>query len=204
VHGTIGAKPFGFARFCRSVCVPVVAVKNTLLFLAAAVSACTAQSSDQSSDSGACPPSLPYACTNQAQGFRICLPAGVKKQTADGYPAGSILFTGFAVPAKTNLISKQLVIVPGEYDALKGAKPFGSFKVNGVTFQRVKFDEGSAGHATLHIVYTWNSSKGSVHFDFAHRAVNVYNFDPPQRPAEYDRASQIAMTGQIMKTFRAL
>jgi hypothetical protein len=179
-------------------------MKSTLLLLAAAVSACAAQSSDQSSESGGCPPSLPYAYSDQAQGFRICLPAGVKKQTADGYPAGSILFTGFAVPPKTNLTSKQLAIVPGEYDALKGAKAFGSFNVNSVTFERVKFDEGSAGHSTLHIVYTWNSSKGSVHFDFADRGVDVYNFDPPERPAEYNRATQITMTEQIMRSFRLL
>lgn len=134
-----------------------MAVKNTLLVLAAAVSASTAQSSDQPSGSGACPASLSSAYIDQAQGFHICLPAGVNKETAESYPAGSILFTGFALPAKTNLRSKQLVIVPAEYDALKGARPFGSFNVNGVTFRRVKFDEGSAGHSTLHIVYTWSS-----------------------------------------------
>jgi hypothetical protein len=74
--------------------------------------------------------------------FRICLPADVKRAVAD-YPKDSTLFTGFAVPAKTNLESKRLTIVPGDYDLLKGAKAFGHFTAGGVTFDRAKFEEGS-------------------------------------------------------------
>jgi hypothetical protein len=97
-----------------------------------------------------------------------------------------------------------LLIVSGDYDLLKAATPFGHFKANSIAFERAKFDEGSAGHLTLHIIYSWKHGKSAMHFDFEHRSVNIYNFDPPQRPAEYDRAVQIKITEQIMSTFRKL
>jgi hypothetical protein len=109
---------------------------------------------------------------------------------------------GFAVPAKTNLETKRLLIVPREYDLLKNATPFGHFAANGETFDRAKFEEGSAGHLTLHIIYTWKRGNDPVHFDFQHHSVNVNNFDPASRPDEYDRAAQIKISKKIMRTFR--
>jgi hypothetical protein len=41
-----------------------------------------------------------------------------------------------------------------------------------------------------------------LHFDFEHRSVNVNDFDPPNRPIEFDRNAQIKITEQIMSTFR--
>ena len=179
-------------------------VKNIWLALAAALSACASESTDQSSISAGCPPSLPFAYVDQAHGFRICLPAGLTQETAQNYVAGSAQFTGFALAPKTNLRSKQLLIVSGQYDLLKSAAPFGHFSANGITFERARFEEGSAGHLTLHIVYSWKHGNSAMNFDFEHRSVNIYNFDPPQRPAEYDRAAQIKITQQIMSTFRKL
>lgn len=159
----------------------------------------TGCTSTQSNSLPGCPPqySVPYA--DPAHGFRICLPAEVKRAVAD-YPKNSIVFTGFTVPAKTNLRSKRLLIISGYYDLLKSAEGFGRFTTGNVTFERAKFEEGSAGHLTLHIIYTWKSKK--LHFDFEHRSVNVNNFDPSNRPAEYNRNAQIKLTEQIMSTFR--
>jgi len=130
--------------------------------------------------------------------------AGLRRETPEDYPERSVQFTGFALPRKTNLVSKWLLIVSGDYDLLKAATPFGHFKANSITFERARFDEGSAGHLTLHIIYSWKHGKSAIHFDFEHRSVNIYNFDPSQRPAEYDRAAQIKITEQIMSTFRTL
>jgi hypothetical protein len=179
-------------------------VRNIWLALAAGLNACAAQAADQSSMSAGCPPSLPFAYVDRAHGFRICLPAGLRRETPEDYPERSVQFTGFALPRKTNLESKWLLIVSGDYDLLKAATPFGHFKANSIAFERAKFDEGSAGHLTLHIIYSWKHGKSAMHFDFEHRSVNIYNFDPPQRPAEYDRAVQIKITEQIMSTFRKL
>ena len=121
-----------------------------------------------------CPPQYSFAHADPGHGFRICLPAGIKRAVAD-YPKDSTLFSGFAVPVRTNLKDKRLIIVPGDYDLLKGAE-------------------------TLHIVYTWKSK--NLHFDFELRSVNVNNFDPSNRPAEYNRDTQIKLTEQIMSTFR--
>ena len=40
-----------------------------------------------------------------------------------------------------------------------------------------------------------------MHFDFTYRSVNVGNFDPANRPKEYDRAAQIKWSEDIMSTF---
>ncbi len=157
-----------------------------------------------STASAGCPPEYSFKYVDRVHGFCLCLPAGVTKQTATGYPAGTILFTGFVVPPKTNLQSKQLVIVPGEYDLLKTATPFGHFSAKGATLGHARFEEGSAGHLTLHVIYTWKRGKNAVHFDFEHRSVNIYNFDPAQRPAEYDRAAQVKITEQIMSKLQKL
>jgi len=146
-----------------------------------------------------CPPQYSFAHADPGHGFRICLPAGIKRAVAD-YPKDSTLFSGFAVPVRTNLKDKRLIIVPGDYDLLKGAETFDRFTAGNVTFERAKLEEGSAGHLTLHIVYTWKSK--NLHFDFELRSVNVNNFDPSNRPAEYNRDTQIKLTEQIMSTFR--
>lgn len=152
----------------------------------------------------ACPPAYPFEYVDRVHEFRICLPTGVTKEAAPAYPAGSVLFNGFVLEPKTNLRSKQLVIVPGDYDLLKNATPFGHFSAKGETFERAKFEEGSAGHLDLHVIYTWKRGNNVVHFDFEDRSVNVYNFDPGQRPAEYNRDEEIKITEQSMSTFRKL
>jgi hypothetical protein len=83
------------------------------------------------------------------------------------------MFTGFAVPANTNLRSKQLSIISGDYALLKSAEPFGQFTANGVTFKRAKFEEGSAGHLDLHVIYA--PTGRNLHFDFDHHSVDVNN-----------------------------
>ncbi len=148
-----------------------------------------------------CPPQYSFAYADPAHGFRICLPAEGKGAVAD-YPKDSTMFIGFAVPAKTNLKDKRLIIVAGDYELLKSAEGFGHFTAGNVTFERTKFEEGSAGHLTLHIIYTWKTK--NLHFDFQNRSVNVNNFDPPNRPAEYNRNAQIKLTEQIMSTFRTI
>jgi hypothetical protein len=160
---------------------------------------CSCATSNQANRSPDCPPQYSFVYIDAVHGFHICLPAGIKRAVAD-YPKGSTLFTGFAVPGKTNLENKSLLIVSGDYDMLKGAKQLGRFTADNVTFERTKFEEGSAGHLTLHIIYTWKRKK--LHFDFQLRSVNVNNFDPSNRPAEYDRDAQIKFTEQIISTFR--
>jgi hypothetical protein len=195
---------FIFIRFRTAFVLHSSVVKNIWLALAAALSACASESTDQSTISAGCPLSLPFVYMDQAHRFRVCLPAGLTQETAQNYLVGSVQFTGFALPPKTNLRSKQLLIVSGQYDLLKSAAPFSHFSANGITFERAKFEEGSAGHLTLHVIYTWKRGTNAVHFDFEHRSVNIYNFDPSQRPAEYDRAGQIKITEQIMRTFQKL
>jgi len=165
------------------------------------IASCCCGTSKESNQSPNCPAEYSFGYTDPVHGFRICLPAGVKRAVAD-YPKDSIKFTGFAVPTKTNLESKDLIIVPGDYDVLKSADPFGRFTVGSVTFERAKFEEGSAGHLTLHIIYTWK--RKNIHFDFEHLSVNVMNFDPPNRPAGYNRDAQIKLTERIMSTFRTV
>ena len=151
-----------------------------------------------------CPSTYSFHYTDSVHGFSLCLPAKVKKGDATAYPGGSVVFTGFAVPAKTNLEAKQLIIVPGKYDIIQSATAFGHFAAHGASFKRMKGEEGSAGHLTLHIIYTCRKGSHEVHFDFAHRSVNIANFDPSNRPTEYNRAAQIKITEQIMSTFKPL
>jgi len=152
---------------------------------------------------GNCPPNYPLTYVDPAHGFSLCLPAAVTKEVATGYP-DAVLFSGFALQPNTNLRSKQLTIVPGEYDMLKSATPFGQFAVNSMTFERAKLEEGSAGHLTIHNIYTWKHNKTVVHFDFEDRSVNILNFDPGQRPTEYSRSEEVKISEQIMSMFRIL
>jgi hypothetical protein len=151
-----------------------------------------------------CPAEYPFEYFDRVNGFRICLPATATKHKATDYAAGSIRFRGFAVPGKTNLESKQLLIVAGDYDLLPNWTPFGKFSANGVRFTRATFKEGSAGHSDLHVVYTWKHRKNAVHFDFVFHSVNIANFNPDNRPVEYDRAAQIKLTERMMRTFKPL
>jgi hypothetical protein len=151
-----------------------------------------------------CPAKYSFHYVDSAHGYSLCLPAQAKKGDASGYPTGSVLFNGLPVPAGTNLESKQLIIVSGMDDNMQGSTAFGHLTVDGVTFQRVKASDGSAGHSTLHVIYTWTHNGKTLHFDFAHRAVNVLVFDPPNRPAEYDQAAQVKISEEIMHTFRRL
>ena len=145
-----------------------------------------------------CPPKYAVHYTDEKRDFILCLPAGVKESDAT---AGQVVFTGFAVPAGTNLEQKTLIIAPGKYDMLQGAKAAGGITANGIYLKRALLDDGSAGHSTLHVIYTWTNEKKSVHFDFTYRSVNVGNFDPANRPKEYDRAAQIKWSEDIMSTF---
>ena len=104
-----------------------------------------------------CPPEYPFQYLDRSHGFQICLPAGIKSGVTDD-PKGATPFTGFAVPAKTNLEKKELIIVSGDYYALKSAEPFGQFTANGVTFKRSKFPDGALGRLALHVIYTPASS----------------------------------------------
>ena len=176
--------------------------KNCATALLVIIASCAQGITKQPSRSDRCPPKYPFEYVDQAHGFRICLPRAVTNDVTTDYPAGSIRFRGFAVPRKTNLESKQLIIVPGEYDLLKSATAAGKFNGIGMMFTRAEFTEGSAGHLDRHIVYTWKHGKNLVHFDFVCHSVNIANVDPAKRPMEYDRATQIRLTEQIMRTFK--
>jgi hypothetical protein len=149
----------------------------------------------------ACPPEYSFRYVDRSHGFEICLPAEIKRGVADD-PKGATQFTGFPVPPGTNLEKKNLIIVSGDYDLLENAQPLGQFTAHGVTFKRAKLEDASAGHLDWHIIYT--PAGKNLHFDFDHRSVNIYNFDPGRRPREYDRAAQIKITEQIMSTYRPL
>lgn len=145
----------------------------------------------------ACPTKYPSHYADTARGFTLCLPNGLKKTEANSMTT----FTGFTVPAGTNLQSKSLIVVSGNYDMLAGARPSGSVTADGVTLKRVLLDDGSAGHSTLHVIYTWQKPNSRpVHFDCTHRAVNPAIVDP--RPAAYDQAAQIKLSEEIMSTFK--
>lgn len=164
--------------------------------------ACSTDQPGPEKSAAMCPPKYPHHYANTAHGFGICLPASVKK-TSDS-TNDNVTFAGFAVPKGTNLQSKMLTIVAGNYDMMTGATPFGQLTADGVVFKRVKFEEGSAGHMDLHIIYTWKKQHEQIHFDFVHHSVNVLNFDPADRPQEYSPAAQTKISEEIMLTFRRL
>jgi len=152
-----------------------------------------------------CPPQFSFHYVNAVRGFSLCLPAGVQQSNASGYPAGTVIFTGFAVPAGTNLESKKLLIVPGAYsDIISSATAFGHFTADGVTFKRTKFGDGSAGHMDIHIIYTWTNGSKKLNFDFDLHSVNPGVYDPSNRPAEYNLNAQVKNTEEIMSTFKRL
>lgn len=140
---------------------------------------------------------------DQAHGFSLSLPSGVKRDS-DTSTDDKIVFSGFALPAGTNLVRKNLIIISGAADILKGGEKMPGFTSHGVTFERAKVYDGSAGHMTLHIVYTWKKGETELHFDFTHFAANVLAFDPPDRPKEYDPAAQIKLSEEIMGMFQPL
>ncbi len=130
--------------------------------------------------------------------YSLLFPAGVQKSAAAD---GRVVFTGFKVPAGTNLEEKQVIVAPGKYALLRGAKAEGGISANAVYLKRAIVEEGSAGHSTLHIIYTWTNKGKSVHFDCTLRSVNVGNFDPANRPREYDRAAAMKWSESIAGSF---
>ena len=75
---------------------------------------------------------------------------------------------------------------------------------DGVTFTRTKELDGSAGHMTYVIIYTWTHGGKTLHFDFSLFTVNVNVYPPASRPAEFDFAKQVKYSEEIMKTFHRL
>ncbi len=141
---------------------------------------------------------------DSAHMLAICIPKGLTKKGPAGFPDGRVVFSGFAVPAGTNLTSKTFVIVDGAYPDVQGDTPAGQLTAGGVTFKRTKFYDGHAGHIDLHVMYTATVGGKTLHLDFVHFSVNPGVFDPGNRPAVYDEAAQIKLTEVIMGTFRKL
>jgi len=148
-----------------------------------------------------CPANLPKHIVSLTQGYAICLPANVHAGSASGLPAGSFVYTGFSVPAGTNLERKQLNIQPGSDDNLQSATPFGHLTAGGVTFQRMKEGDAGAGHREEHIIYIWTHAGKKLYFDFGLYSVNPGVFDPPNRPKEFNEPAQVHSTEEIMRTF---
>ncbi len=151
-----------------------------------------------------CPSDLSQHYVDHANGFSLCLPAGVTKGNAGGYPSGSVVLTGFPVPPGTNLEQKRLAIVLGTDPDMQDATPDGHFTADGVTFRRDNAGEGSAGHLTQYIVYTWKHGGKKIHFDFSLYSVNVEVYPPSSRPAQFDLAAQKQSIEDVMKTFHRL
>ena len=149
-----------------------------------------------------CPAKFSYHYIDSAHGFSICLPASVTKGDASAYPAGSVLFNGFAVPAGTNLVTKKLIIVPGTDPDMQAGTANGTFVADGVTFTRMNAGDGSAGHLTQYIIYTWTHGGKTLHFDFSLFSANVNDFPASTRPAQFDLPAQVKFTEEVMKTFR--
>ncbi len=188
-------------------------MKTSLLFklsmafgVAAFAAGCAAPSKPVASHHPAhpvCPPHS-HLYKDTAHHYRLCLPNGVTTGDASAYPAGSTVFKGFALPTGTNLQDKKLVFIPGTDPDVVSGTASGHLTAGGVTFKRVKFDEGSAGHSTLHIIYTGKHAGKTLNFDFTHYAANVLNFPPQNRPHEYNRAHQLHLSEEIMHTFQPL
>jgi hypothetical protein len=153
-----------------------------------------------------CPAKFSYHYVDSPHGFSLCLPKHLTKGDASsyGYPAGSALFTGFSVPAGTNLVTKKLIIVSGTDSDIQGATAWGHFSADGVTFTRQKALDGSAGHMTTYISYGWTHGGKVLHFDFQLFASNPAVFPPATRPAEYSLNAQLKYSEEIMSTFHRL
>jgi hypothetical protein len=149
-----------------------------------------------------CPSNLSDHYVDHTNGFSLCLPGSVTKGNAGGYPSGSVLFTGFPVPQGTNLEEKRLAIVPGTDPDMQDATAGGHFTADGVTFTRSQAGDGSAGHLTQYIIYTWNHGGTPLHFGFSLYSVNVNVYPPSSRPAQFDFAAQLHSTEEVMSTFR--
>jgi hypothetical protein len=202
------AREMGWATFrSPSIRVPtgISAMKLTFLFqttrvcLAPAVllvASCAAPT-----PTGPCPAKYPVHQVSVSQHYSLCLPANLQAGSNSGLPAGSQVFTGFAVPAGTNLTRKQLNIQPGSDDNLQGATPFDHLTVGGVTFQRRKEDDAGAGHRVEHIIYVWTHAGKKLYFDFGLFSVNPGIVGPPH-PQVYNEPAQVKSTEEIMRTFR--
>jgi hypothetical protein len=151
-----------------------------------------------------CPAKFSFHYVDSTHGFSLCLPAKVTKGDASSYPSGSVLFNGFAVPKGTNLVTKRLIIVPGTDPDMQAGTADGSFVSDGVTFARMQAGDGSAGHLTQFIIYTWTHGGQTFHFDFSLYSANVNDFPASSRPLEFDLPAQVKFTEEVMKTFRRL
>jgi hypothetical protein len=151
-----------------------------------------------------CPAEFPFHYVDSAHGFSLCLPKHLTKTDASSYPAGSVMFTGFSVPAGTNLQSKKLIIVSGTDSNLQAATGWGHLTADGVTFKRMTAGDGSAGHMTTYLSYTWTEPSQVLHFDFQLYAVNPMVYPPATRPEEYNLGAQRAYANEVMDTFRKL
>jgi hypothetical protein len=152
-----------------------------------------------------CPSNFSQHYIDTARHFSLCLPASAtESNNTGGYPSGTVLFNGFAVPPGTNLEQKRLIIVPGTDPNMQGATPYGHFTADGVTFTRSQELDGSAGHMTTNIIYTWTQGGNTLDFDFSLYAVNPGVYPPSEQPAEYDLAAQVRFTEKIMGTFHRL
>lgn len=191
-------KPASLSKSARH-----ITLASAMLLMAGCVSPKPKPTPPHPHPTSQCPAKYPQHFADATQGYSICLPANVSKGSASGFPAGTVVFNGFTVPAGTNLTRKQLVIQPGVDDNLQGATPFGQFTVDGVTFQRAMESDAGAGHRALHIIYTRTHAGKKLNFDFGHYSVNPQIVGPPH-PAEFNQAAQIKITEEIMKTFRRL
>jgi len=165
------------------------------------------------SSTSQCPPKYPQHFVDATQGYSICLPANVHQtstdqlhasHSTDQFPADHVEFTGFSVPAGTNLTRKNLTVRPDEDEYnLQNSTPFGQLTVGGVTFQRMTGGEASLGHFDEHIVYLWTHAGKNLYFDFGLHSVQPGIIGPPM-PARFNEPAQVKITEEIMKTFRPL
>lgn len=151
-----------------------------------------------------CPANYSQHYVDTAHHFSLCIPSSATQGNAGGYPSGSILFQGLPVPAGTNLESKRLIIVPGKDPDMQDITPNGHLTVDGVTFHRATGGEGSAGHLTQYIFYTWKQNGHKLHFEFSLYSSNVQLYPPSSRPAQFNYPAQVQDIENIMRTFRRL
>jgi hypothetical protein len=148
-----------------------------------------------------CPAKYSQHYVDTTHHFSLCLPSSATQGDAGGYPSGSILFNGFPVPAGTNLDSKRLIIVPGKDPDMQDITPNGHLTVDGVDFKRATGGEGSAGHLTQYIFYTWKQNGHKLDFEFSLYSANVLDYPPATRPAQFDYPAQVQSIQDIMETF---
>jgi len=148
-----------------------------------------------------CPAKYSQHYVDTTHHFSLCLPSSATEGDAGGYPSGSVLFNGFPVPAGTNLESKRLIIVPGTDPDMQDITADGHLTVDGVNFKRATGGEGSAGHVTQYIFYTWKHNGQKLHFEFSLYSANVLVYPPSTRPAQFNYPAQVQSIQEIMENF---